>query len=128
MPTTIASSRARSFNCSAAYPLSTITPVRARSSGFSRLHPTPRSPASRSTPFPRITFRGALGLALAEALESHRGTLASLPFAALCDAARFANAAAALCVTRPGAAPAIPARPEIDALLQETAHLSQAAS
>ncbi len=63
------------------------------------------------------TFRGALALALAEALETHTRPLVDLPFAALVDAVLFANAAAAICVTRPGACPSIPQRDEITALL-----------
>ena len=49
-------------------------------------------------------FNGALGAALAEG----RGLL---------DAARFACACASISVTRPGTAPSMPARAEIDALL-----------
>jgi ribokinase len=48
-------------------------------------------------------FTGALAVALAEGK-------------ALSDAARWATAAAALCVTRPGAQPSLPARDQIDAL------------
>lgn len=59
------------------------------------------------------TFRGALGLALAEARETDALPLTDLPFDALVDAARFANAAAAICVTRAGACGSIPTRPEI---------------
>jgi ribokinase len=67
------------------------------------------------------TFRGALACALAEALEAEQGPadgLAHLPFPALVAAAQFANAAAALCVTRVGAAPSIPHRHEIENLLR----------
>jgi len=65
------------------------------------------------------TFRGALALALAEALEARTQvqTLGELPFDRLVDAVRFANAAAAICVTRPGACPSIPRRDDIIALL-----------
>jgi ribokinase len=63
------------------------------------------------------TFRGALALALAEAMETHSLSLAGLPFGVLADAVHFANAAAAICVTRPGACPSIPLREEIDAML-----------
>jgi ribokinase len=52
------------------------------------------------------TFNAAFAVALAEG--------ARLP-----DAARFANAAAALSVTRPGAQNSIPRRAEVDALLAE---------
>ncbi|MEE2832844.1 MAG: ribokinase [Candidatus Latescibacterota bacterium] len=63
------------------------------------------------------TFRGALGLALAEARDAHALPLTDLPFDVLVDAARFANAAAAICVTRPGACESIPTREEITARL-----------
>ncbi len=49
------------------------------------------------------TFNAALAVALAEGK-------------ALSDAVRFANAAAALCVTKPGAADSAPVRAEVDAL------------
>lgn len=64
------------------------------------------------------TFRGALGTALVEAMESANVGLAGLAFDALVHAVRFANAAAALCVTRPGAYPAIPLRAEIDTMME----------
>lgn len=64
------------------------------------------------------TFRGALALALAEAQSARSCPLSQLPFDWVVEAARFANAAAAVCVTRAGAYPAIPTREEIDALLQ----------
>ncbi len=51
------------------------------------------------------TFNAGLAVGLSEGL-------------ALGDAARFANAAAALCVKRPGAADSAPYRAEVDALLQ----------
>lgn len=68
------------------------------------------------------TFRGAWALALVEALEhqassADRVPLAEVPFDALVGATRFANAAAALCVSRTGAAPSIPHRHEIEQLL-----------
>jgi ribokinase len=50
------------------------------------------------------TFNGALALALSEGRD-------------LLAAARFANAAAAISVTRPGAQSSIPDRPEVEALL-----------
>lgn len=49
-------------------------------------------------------FNGGLSVALAEGKS-------------LTDAIRFANATAALCVTRPGTAPSMPQRAEVDALL-----------
>jgi ribokinase len=49
-------------------------------------------------------FNGALAVGLAEGLAPE-------------DAVRFANAAAAISVTRPGAAPSMPTRAEIDSLL-----------
>lgn len=49
-------------------------------------------------------FNGGLAVALAEGLS-------------LQDAIRFANATAALCVTRPGTAPSMPYRSEVEALL-----------
>jgi ribokinase len=51
-------------------------------------------------------FSAGLAVALAEGRD--------LP-----DAIAFANAAAAICVTRPGAAPSMPKRYEVDALLRE---------
>lgn len=51
------------------------------------------------------TFNGALAVALAEGLD-------------LIDASRFANAAAALCVTKPGAIPSIPSRPAVEHFLK----------
>ncbi len=51
------------------------------------------------------TFNAALAVALSEGK-------------ALSDAVRFANAAAALCVTKPGAADSAPGRAEVDALYQ----------
>jgi ribokinase len=51
-------------------------------------------------------FNGALAVSLAEG-------------AALHDAVRFAHAAAAISVTRPGAQPSIPTRREIDRLLRK---------
>ncbi len=62
-------------------------------------------------------FRGALGLALAERLLPHTKSLADLPFDTLIEAVHFANAAAAICVTRPGACESIPTRDQINALL-----------
>jgi len=53
------------------------------------------------------TFNGALAVALTEGRE-------------LEDALRFANAAAALSVTRAGAQPSIPSREEVDALARST--------
>ena len=50
------------------------------------------------------TFNAALAVGLSEKM-------------ALPDAIRFANAAAALCVTKPGAADSAPYRAEVDALL-----------
>ncbi|MEW6753592.1 MAG: ribokinase [Candidatus Latescibacterota bacterium] len=61
------------------------------------------------------TYRGAFCTALAEALERHGGRPAELPFPELAGAAEYANAAAALCVTRPGAYPSIPSRAETEA-------------
>ncbi|MEM1430258.1 MAG: ribokinase [Pseudomonadota bacterium] len=52
-------------------------------------------------------FNGALATALAEGARP-------------VEALRFANATAALSVTRPGTAPSMPDRPEIDALLAQT--------
>ncbi|HUB51588.1 MAG TPA: PfkB family carbohydrate kinase, partial [Terracidiphilus sp.] len=49
-------------------------------------------------------FNGAFAVGLLEGLD---------PF----DAARFANAAAAICVTRRGAQASMPARVEVDALM-----------
>ena len=63
------------------------------------------------------TFRGALGLALAERLLPPAKSLVELPFDMLVEAGHFANAAAAICVTRPGACESIPTRDQIDALL-----------
>ncbi|MFH1569824.1 MAG: PfkB family carbohydrate kinase [Gemmatimonadota bacterium] len=60
------------------------------------------------------TFRGAFCAALAEALQRRGGRLADLAFSELVAAAELANAAAALCVTRPGAYPSIPGREEIE--------------
>jgi len=51
------------------------------------------------------TFNGALAVALAEGLD-------------LIDASRFANAAGALCVTKPGAIPSIPSRPAVELFLK----------
>jgi ribokinase len=59
------------------------------------------------------TFRGALALAAAEAQQAHGPSLTELPFGALVEAVRFANAAASICVTRAGACPSIPVREEI---------------
>lgn len=56
------------------------------------------------------TFNGALAVALSR--SSGRGS------ADLLSAARFANAAAALSVTRPGAGDAAPSLPEVEALLK----------
>lgn len=64
------------------------------------------------------TFRGAFGAALAEAMEDRCRELADLPFEALAGALDLANAAAALCVTRPGAYPSIPEREDIDAFMR----------
>ncbi|MCY4061461.1 MAG: ribokinase [Chloroflexi bacterium] len=50
------------------------------------------------------TFNAALAVGLSEGM-------------ALPEAVRFANAAAALCVTKPGAADSVPARADVDALL-----------
>lgn len=50
------------------------------------------------------TFNGALGAAIAEGMEMR-------------EAVEFANAAAALSVTRPGAQPSVPSREEVEALL-----------
>lgn len=74
------------------------------------------------------TFRGAWALALVEALEAADGALADLPFDALVKATHFGNAAAALCVSRAGAAPSIPWRQEIDALLVSQSTIREAAS
>ncbi|MBT6148900.1 MAG: hypothetical protein HOH74_25910, partial [Gemmatimonadetes bacterium] len=63
-----------------------------------------------------------------EQLEQAACPLAELPFEALVAATRFANAAAALCVTRVGAAPAIPHRADIDVLLSDSAQFREAAS
>lgn len=52
-------------------------------------------------------FNGGLAVALAEGKS-------------LVEAIRFANATAALCVTRPGTAPSMPQRSEVDALLTTT--------
>ncbi|MDZ7640150.1 MAG: ribokinase [Bryobacterales bacterium] len=51
------------------------------------------------------TFNGALGAAIAEGMEMR-------------DAVQFANAAAALSVTRPGAQPSVPGREEVEGLLE----------
>ncbi len=53
------------------------------------------------------TFNGALGAAIAEGME--------MP-----EAVRFASAAAAISVTRPGAQPSVPGREEVEALLGST--------
>jgi ribokinase len=50
-------------------------------------------------------FNGGLAVALAEGK-------------ALDDAISFANATAAICVTRPGTAPSMPRREEVEALLR----------
>jgi ribokinase len=52
-------------------------------------------------------FTGALAVALAEG-------------ASMTDAALFANAAAALSVTRPGAQPSLPTRAELETFLEST--------
>jgi ribokinase len=52
-------------------------------------------------------FNAGLAVALAEGRD--------LP-----DAMDFANATAAICVTRPGAAPSMPQRYEVDALLRDS--------
>jgi ribokinase len=51
------------------------------------------------------TFNGALGVAIAEGMEMR-------------DAVQFANAAAALSVTKPGAQPSVPGRDEVEGLLE----------
>lgn len=51
------------------------------------------------------TFNGALGAAIAEGMEMR-------------EAVQFANAAAALSVTRPGAQPSVPSRAEVEGLLE----------
>lgn len=51
------------------------------------------------------TFNGALGVAIAEGME-------------MLDAVQFANAAAALSVTRPGAQPSVPGRDEVEGMLE----------
>jgi ribokinase len=61
------------------------------------------------------TFNGALAVALAEGQP-------------LIDAVRFANAAAAISVTRIGAQPSIPTRIEIDRLLKRKTITINAAS
>jgi len=61
--------------------------------------------AARDTTAAGDVFNGALATRLAEG-------------ASLADAARFANAAAAISVTRLGAQPSIPRRREIEALLR----------
>ena len=59
------------------------------------------------------TFRGALATAIAEAQEMGNAPLDRLPFETVVEAAHFANAAAAICVTRPGACPSIPTRRDV---------------
>lgn len=54
-------------------------------------------------------FNGGLAAALAEGMTPS-------------DAIRFGTATAAISVTRPGTAPSMPARPEIEALVARTAH------
>lgn len=63
------------------------------------------------------TFRGAFAMAIAEARDATSCPLDELPFEVLVQAAEFANAAAALCVTREGAAPSIPDRTRINQML-----------
>ena len=66
------------------------------------------------------TFRGVFCETLAEILEEKDQGLEAVGFDDLGRAAEFANYAAALCVTRSGAYPSIPARGEIEAFREET--------
>lgn len=59
------------------------------------------------------TFNGALAVALSEGRS-------------LAEAAKFANAAGALSVTKPGAIPSVPMRTDVDALLEGAAHVRRA--
>lgn len=71
------------------------------------------------------TFRGAFTLAVCEALGT-RNNLASLTMEEVTEAARFGNAAAAICVTRSGACEAIPTRDEIEAQLRDNVEMEPA--
>ncbi len=60
------------------------------------------------------TFRGIFGYKVIEYCEQHRCTIDTVPFKALLTAARFASAAAAIAISRPGTCSVIPTREEID--------------
>jgi ribokinase len=64
------------------------------------------------------TFRGVFCEALVEILEEKNQSLDDIGFEDLVKAAEFANYAAALCITRPGAYPSIPTRIEIEEFIE----------
>jgi ribokinase len=65
------------------------------------------------------TFRGAFGAALAQIMDQRGVAFGDLALEDLAGALDLANAAAALCVTRPGAYPSIPERADIDAFMRD---------
>lgn len=79
-------------------------------------------------PFPTIpvdgggvgdVFRGVFGYKLIEYCETQGCSIETIPFKVLLDAARYASAAAALAISRPGTFEAIPTKREIEEFLQK---------
>ena len=64
------------------------------------------------------TFRGVFCEALIEISEERNQRLDNIGFEYLVKAAEFANYAAALCITKPGAYPSIPTRAEIEEFIE----------
>ena len=65
------------------------------------------------------TFRGVFCEALVEILEEKKQILDDISFEYLVQATEFANYAAALGITRPGAYPSIPTRTEIEEFIED---------
>ena len=79
-------------------------------------------------PFPTISvdgggvgdvFRGVFGYKVTEYGEAKGCTIEAIPFEILVDAARYASAAAAIAISRPGTFEAIPTKNEIERFLQK---------